>query len=70
VFRIYDDDDTGLVSAKNLKRCAQDLGEEVNTDEIKMMLEMGDKDKKGGLNLKDFITIMKEVGLISKDLGK
>jgi Ca2+-binding EF-hand superfamily protein len=47
-----------------------DLGEDVNTDEIKMMLEMGDRDKKGGLNLKDFICIMKEVGLISKDLGK
>lgn len=31
---------------------------------------MGDKNKKGGLNLEDFINIMKEVGLISKDLGK
>ena len=29
VFRIYDDDDTGLVSARNLTRCAEDLGEQV-----------------------------------------
>lgn len=69
VFRIYDDDDTGLVSAKNLTRCAHDLGEEVSPDEIKTMLEMGDKNKKGGLNLEDFIQIMKEVGLISKNVG-
>ena len=57
-----------MVSARNLTRCANDLGEEVKPDEIKQMLEMGDKNKKGGLNLDDFINIMKEVGLISKNL--
>lgn len=29
VFRIYDDDDNGLISAENLLRCAADLNEEV-----------------------------------------
>jgi Ca2+-binding EF-hand superfamily protein len=53
-----------------LARCAEDLGEDVKPDEIKTMLEMGDKTKKGGLDLEDFINIMKEVGLISKDIGK
>jgi hypothetical protein len=29
-----------------------------------MMIEMGDKEKKGGVNLDDFIILMKELGLI------
>jgi Ca2+-binding EF-hand superfamily protein len=44
------------------------LREEVKPDEIKTMLEVGDKTKKAGLNLEDFINIMKKVGLISKNL--
>lgn len=31
-----------------------------------MMIEMGDKEKKGGVNLDDFITLMKELGLIQE----
>ena len=30
VFRIYDDDDGGVITPKNLLRCAEDLGEDVN----------------------------------------
>ena len=34
VFRIYDDDDNGSISAVNLKRCAKDLGEDVTDEEV------------------------------------
>lgn len=40
VFRIYDDDDNGLISGENLKRCADDLGEDVNDEEIDEMIAM------------------------------
>jgi Ca2+-binding EF-hand superfamily protein len=30
VFRIYDDDDAGIISYANLMRCAEDLGEDVS----------------------------------------
>jgi len=30
VFRIYDDDDGGIITYTNLMRCAEDLGEDVN----------------------------------------
>jgi Ca2+-binding EF-hand superfamily protein len=33
--------------------------ETVNDDEVNMMIEMADKDKKGGVNLEDFIDLMK-----------
>ena len=50
VFRIYDDDDNGLITSGNLLRCAGDLNEDVNQEEVEMMIEMGDRDMKGGVN--------------------
>ena len=32
VFRIYDDDDGGIITYKNLMRCAEDLGEDCSQD--------------------------------------
>lgn len=55
VFRMYDDDDNGLISVDNLRRCADDLMESVTGDELEMMIMMADRDKKGGVNLEDFI---------------
>jgi centrin-1 len=71
VFRIYDDDDNGLISADNLTRCANDLMETVTEDEVNMMIEMADRNKKGGVDLEDFIDLMKRLGLIpDKDKKK
>ena len=42
VFRMYDDDDNGLISEKNIFRCAKDLDEDVNSDEVHMMMVMAD----------------------------
>jgi Ca2+-binding EF-hand superfamily protein len=70
VFRIYDDDDNGLISADNLTRCANDLMETVTENEVSMMIEMADLDKKGGVDLEDFIRLMKELNLIPPDKEK
>ena len=71
VFRIYDDDDNGLISADNLTRCANDLMETVTEDEVNMMIEMADRNKKGGVDLEDFVDLMKRLGLIpDKDKKK
>jgi len=42
---MYDDDDAGLISEKNIFRCAKDLDEDVNSDEVHMMMVMGDYKK-------------------------
>ena len=71
MFRIYDDDDNGLISADNLTRCANDLMETVTEEEVNMMIEMADRNKKGGVDLEDFIELMKEMNLIpDKDRKK
>ena len=65
VSRMYDDDDLGLISERNILRCAKDLDEDVTSDEVHMMMVMGDLKKIGGVDLEDFLVLMKELGLIS-----
>lgn len=70
VFRIYDDDDNGLISADNLLRCAADLNEEVTEKEVEDMIKMGDRNGKGGVDHGDFLALMREVGLIPSEKEK
>ena len=42
-FRIYDDDDNGLISQQNLMRCGKDLDEPVNSHECGEMIRMADR---------------------------
>merc|ERR1740117_2120048 len=47
VFKLFDDDKTGTVSFKNLKRVCQELGENMTDDELKEMMDWADKDGDG-----------------------
>ena len=56
VFRIYDDDDTGLITKANLLRCAkEDLDEGLTPEEASEMIRMGDRDRKGAIDHLDFM---------------
>lgn len=67
VFRIFDDDDTGLITAKNLENCAEELNLRLTKDQIEMMLSMADRDKKSSVNYEDFIYLMKEIKILHDD---
>ena len=65
IFRVYDENDDGKISHANLKKCAEELNEDCTNEEIRSMIEMGDANERGYLELEDFIKVMRMVGLIT-----
>lgn len=62
-FRLFDDDDTGKISFKNLKRVAKELGENMTDEELMEMIEEADRDGDGEVNEEEFFRIMKKTSL-------
>ena len=58
-----DDDDTGKISFKNLKRVAKELGETMTDEELQEMIEEADRDGDGEVNEEEFFRIMKKTAL-------
>jgi centrin-1 len=62
-FRLFDDDGTGSITFKNLKRVAKELGENMTDEELQEMIDEADIDEDGEVNEEDFSKIMKKTGL-------
>jgi centrin-1 len=62
-FRLFDDDDTGKISFRNLKRVAKELGENMTDDEISEMIEEADRDGDGEISEEEFMRIMRKTNL-------
>ena len=62
-FRLFDEDDTGRISFKNLKRVAKELGENMSDEEIQEMIDEADRDGDGEINEDEFFRIMKKTNL-------
>merc|ERR1712100_827364 len=62
-FRLFDDDQTGSVTLKNLKRVAKETNQTLTDDELQEMLTDPDKDEDGVLNEEEFLVMMKKLSL-------
>ncbi|CAF3721493.1 unnamed protein product [Adineta steineri] len=62
-FRLFDDDNTGKISFKNLKRVAKELGENLTDEELQEMINEADRDGDDEINEQEFLRIMKKTSL-------
>lgn len=62
-FRLFDDDDTGKITFKNLKRVATELGEKLTDEELQEMIDEADRDGDGAISQDEFLRIMKKTCL-------
>jgi centrin-3 len=59
-FALFDVDNTGKISFADLKRVAQELGENLADEELHAMIEEFDLDQDGEINEDEFIAICSE----------
>ena len=60
-FRLFDADDKGKITFRDLKRVAKELGENLTDEELAEMIEEADRDGDGEVNEDEFCRIMKRV---------
>ena len=63
-FRLFDDDEKGKISFRNLKRVAKELGENMTDEELHEMIEEADRDGDGEINEEEFLRIMKKTSAL------
>ena len=60
VFALFDDDNKGGISFKNLKRVANELGENLTDEELQEMIDEADRDGDGLINEEEFYRVMRK----------
>ena len=58
VFRLFDDDCTGSITLRNLRRVARELGETMTDEELQEMVDRADSNGDSCVTMDDFYNIM------------
>lgn len=62
-FKLFDEDNTGKISLKNLTKIARELGETMTDGELKEMIQEIDRDGDNLITQEDFLRYMKNTNL-------
>jgi len=57
-FQLFDDDNTGKITIRNLRRVAKEIGDRLEDDELQAMIDEFDLDQDGEINEQEFFAIM------------
>ena len=57
-FQLFDEDSSGRISLRNMRRIAKELGENLTDDELQEVIDFCDKDGRGEILLEDFCTVL------------
>ena len=57
-FQLFDEDKSGKITLRNLKKIAREIGENMGDDELEAMINEFDKDQDGAINEAEFQAIM------------
>ena len=58
VFALFDDEKSGFISIKNLRRVVKEVGESIDDSELQEMIERADVDNDGLISEEEFYAIM------------
>ena len=58
IFNLFDDEKTGFISIKNLRRVAKELGETIDESELQEMIERADTNGDGLVSEEEFYNII------------
>ncbi|CAD8155826.1 unnamed protein product (macronuclear) [Paramecium tetraurelia] len=59
-FKLFDDDNSGKITLRKLKKVSKELGESLSDQELQAMIDEFDKDGDGQINIDEFLSIMKQ----------
>ena len=59
-FGLFDEDHTGKITLKNMKRVARELGENLSEEELQAMIDEFDRDQDGEISGDEFMYIMRQ----------
>nr|CAD2156983.1 unnamed protein product [Meloidogyne enterolobii] len=62
-FQLFDSNEKGFINVEDLKRVAEELGEELNEDEFKEMISLAECSIKGQVTPNEFKNVMKKISL-------
>ena len=62
-FDLFDEDGSGRISLRNMRRIAKELGENLTDDELQAMIDEFDTDGDGEISAAEFASIMKSTSL-------
>ncbi|KAL9716674.1 Calcium-binding component of the spindle pole body (SPB) half-bridge [Leucoagaricus gongylophorus] len=57
-FQLFDDDNTGKITLRNLRRVAKQFGDRLEDEELQAMIDEFDLDQDGEINEQEFFAIM------------